>query len=371
MEETTNDFMSKKETGEEQNLVTRDKASNESISNNQVKDSFGKTVFGNDELCAQFLRRYAGIPELRNVQAEDIEDVSSRFTHMFTTEREADVVKRIRVKNSEMPFYLISLIEHKSNVEYNTIMQILRYMVYIWEDYEKKENAVREGISKTKDFKYPPVLPIIYYDGVKNWTAALRLRERIHMDDLFAEYIPDYKCMLFSIQKHSNQEIADGKDELSILILLDKLRNISDFKKLREELPKEFFSGVTENTSQSVLDIMFSVIRVLLSKLKLPEEKIDDFIREIKEVKNVGGWFEHFEEFDLPAERKKMREELEKEIKEELEKEHKEELHEKEFELYIKAFKEIEMPKEEVAQRVVIKFLLNLKEAESKVEQYW
>lgn len=115
----------------------------------------------------------------------------------------------------------------------------------------------------------------------------------------------------------------------------------------------------------------FSVIRVLLSKFKLPEEKIDDFIREIKEVKNVGGWFEHFEEFDLPAERKKMREELEKEIKEELEKEHKEELHEKEFELYIKAFKEIEMPKEEVAQRVVIKFLLNLKEAESKVEQYW
>ena len=132
---------------------------------------------------------------------------------------------------------------------------------------------------------------------------------------------------------------------------------------------------------------MFSVIRVLLSKFKLPEEEIDDFIREIKEVKNVGGWFEHFEGFDLPAERKKMREELEKEIKEELEKEikeelekeikeelekeHKEEWHEKEFELYIKAFKEIEMPKEEVAQRVVIKFLLNLKEAESKVEQYW
>lgn len=371
MEETTNDFMAEKETNEKQNLATQGEEKSGGISNNQVKDSFGKTVFGNDELCAQFLRRYTGIPELRSVQAEDIEDVSSRFTHMFTTERDADVIKKIRVKNSGMPFYLISLIEHKSNVEYNTIMQILRYMVYIWEDYEKKENEVREGISKTKDFKYPPVLPIVYYDGIKNWTAALRLRERIHMDDLFAEYIPDYKCMLFSIQKHSNQEIADGKDELSILILLDKLRNISDFKKLKEELPKEFFSGVTENTSQSVLDIMFSVIRVLLSKFELSEEEIDNFIREIKEVKNVGGWFEHFEGFDLPAERKKMREELEKEIKEELEKEIKEEWNEKKVELYIKTCKDVEVSKEKTTEKLIVRFLLNLEEAESKVEQYW
>ncbi|MGN0365866.1 MAG: Rpn family recombination-promoting nuclease/putative transposase [Suilimivivens sp.] len=27
----------------------------------------------------------------------------------------------------------MSLIEHKSNVEYNVHMQIFRYMVYIWE----------------------------------------------------------------------------------------------------------------------------------------------------------------------------------------------------------------------------------------------
>ena len=347
--------------------------------NTKLKDSFGKTVFSNNELCAQFLRRYTKIPQLKDIQAEDIEDVSSRFTHMFTEERDADVVKKIKMKNNGMPFYFISLIEHKSNVEYNVVMQILRYIVYIWEDFEKKENAEKEGISKTKDFKYPPVLPIVYYDGVKNWTAALSLKERISMSDLFAEYIPDYKCMLFSIQKHSNQEIADGKDELSILILLDKLRNISDFKRLNEELPEEFFSEVTENTPQSILDIMFSVIRVLLSKVKLPEEEIDDFIREIKEVKNVGGWFEHFEEIDIPAEREKLREEREEyakereefdKVKEEVDKA-REELHEREMEVYINACKDMEMSKEKTAEKVIIRFLLNLEAAESKVEQYW
>lgn len=386
MEETTNDLKSEKETNEEHNLITRDDAESEGISNTKLKDSFGKTIFGNNELCAQFLRRYTKIPQLKDVQAEDIEDVSGRFTHMFTEERDADVVKKIKIKTDGIPFYLISLIEHKSNVEYNVVMQILRYIVYIWEDFEKKENAEKEGISKTKDFKYPPVLPIIYYDGVKNWTAALRLKERINMNDLFAEYIPDYKCMLFSIQKHSNEEIADGKDELSILILLDKLKNISDFKKLNEELPEGFFSEVTENTPQSIMDIMFSVIRVLLSKVKLPEEEIDDFIKEIKEVKNVGGWFEHFEEIDIPAEREKLREEREEyakekeeyakekeefdKVKEEVAKA-KEELYERELEIYINACKDMEISKEKTAEKVIIRFLLNLKEAESKVERYW
>ena len=421
MEEKTKEFILEKETEEEQNLITQDKAGNEGILNTKLKDSFGKTVFSNNELCAQFLRRYTKIPQLKNVQAEDIEDVSNRFVHMFTEERDADVIKKIKVKNDEMPFYLISLIEHKSNVEYNVVMQILRYIVFIWEDYEKKENAKNKGISKTKDFKYPPVLPIIYYDGIRNWTAALRLQERIYMNHLFTEYIPDYKCMLFSIQKYSNQEIADGKDELSILMLLDRLKDMSDFKKLNEELPEGFFEEITENTPQSIMDIMFCVIRVLLSKFRLSEEEIDDFIRKIKEVKSVGGWFEHFEAINIPEEREKLREEREKfgKEREELDREKEElnkgkeelnkgkeelnkgkeelnkgkeelnkgkeelnkgkeelnkakkELQEKEVEIYINAFKEMDVPKEKVAERVVIRFSLSLEKAESKVEQYW
>lgn len=76
-------------------------------------------------LCAQFLRNYTGIPLFRNVQPEDIEDVSERFVHMFTVERNSDVVKRERTKDDETPSYLISLIEHKSDVDYNVVMRSL------------------------------------------------------------------------------------------------------------------------------------------------------------------------------------------------------------------------------------------------------
>ena len=197
------------------------KQEKERMNNSKRKDSFGKMIFGNHELCAQFLREYTNIEQLKNVQPEDIEDISNRFTHMFTEEREADVIKKINIAEDEITFYLISLIEHKSQVDYNVVMQILRYMVFIQEDYEKRENGKTKGISKTKQFK-----------------------------------------------------------------------------KLAVEIPPEYFAQITENTSQNVMDIMISVMRVLLSKLKLPEEEIDSFVEKIKEEDNVGGWFEHFKEID-------------------------------------------------------------------------
>ena len=89
-------------------VVTEDKR----ITNSKRKDSSSKIIFGNHELCAQFLKGYTEIPFLKDVQPGDIEDVTERYVSMFREERNSDVVKKVRVHNSEVPFYFISLIEH-------------------------------------------------------------------------------------------------------------------------------------------------------------------------------------------------------------------------------------------------------------------
>lgn len=47
----------------------------------------GKIIFEDPILCSQFLRGYTQIPLLKDVQPEDIEDVTERYVHMFTEER--------------------------------------------------------------------------------------------------------------------------------------------------------------------------------------------------------------------------------------------------------------------------------------------
>lgn len=94
-------------------------------------------------------------------------------------------------------------------------MQIFRYMAFIWEDYEKEMERKREGISRTKDFRYPPILSVVFYDGQDDWTAATRLRERVLLSDVLGEYVPDYQCILMQLKDYSNEELMKKKDELS------------------------------------------------------------------------------------------------------------------------------------------------------------
>ncbi len=278
------------------------------LSNTKPKDSSAKLIFGDSALCAQFLRGYVDIPLLKHVQAEDIEDVTVRFVHMFTEERNSDVVKKVRIKEQETPFYVISLIEHKSDVDYNVVMQIFRYMAFIWEDYEKEQERQHEGISKTKNFRYPPILPILFYDGIENWTAATRLHDRILLSDILEKYIPDYECMLLQLKEYSNEELMEKKDEISIMLMIDKLQDMAEFVNLGQEIDSEMLKDITKTSPEYLLGIMSQVVEGLLAKLNVPSEEIMTFTKQIKE-RRMGELFKHFKAYDVQAARQELQQE--------------------------------------------------------------
>lgn len=226
----------------------------EKLNNRQLGDSTSKLIFGDAVLCAQFMRDFLDIPILKNVRPEDIEDVSQRFVPLFTSEREADTIKKVKLSETESLFF-ITLIDHKTQVDYNAIMQLFRYMCYIWEDYEK-EVFKKKGVKSTaKDFKYPPILPIVYYEGRNQWTAVTNFKERIFLSDVFEKYIPDFSY-----------------------------------------------------------EIIAKITTALLFRLNVPEAEVDELVGEIKE-RNMPVLFEHFEEYDIQAVRKAAREEACKKVK--------------------------------------------------------
>lgn len=52
------------------------------IKNSKTHDNGAKLIFEDPILCAQFLRGYTNIDILKDVQPEDIEDISERFLPM-------------------------------------------------------------------------------------------------------------------------------------------------------------------------------------------------------------------------------------------------------------------------------------------------
>ena len=271
----------------------------ETTSNRQVADSGGKIIFENPTLCSQLLSSYSGLDFLKGIKPEDIEDVTERFIPMFTEQRDADVVKKVHLSDEDV---FIALIEHKSGVDYNVAMQILRYMIYIWEDYEKQMEAVHPGISHTKSFKYPPVLPIIYYEGDSSWTVEDSFRSRIALNEIFSEFIPDFKYHLISLGAFGREDLIKRSDGMSFVMLINRIRNDKEFRELN--LPKEYMYKLLEGSPDDVITVIAKVIAVILRKHNIPENDIQNLVDQLKERKSMALFDNYVASFDAQEERR-------------------------------------------------------------------
>lgn len=278
-------------------------------SKNQEADVSAKRIFGNNILCAQFLRNYAGLPMLACVQAEDIEDITERY-HLFKeVEFQSDTVKKVHVRGQENgeenDIYILSLIEHKSSVDYDVTMQILKYMVCIWEN-EAAEAKRTTMTSDKKDFRYLPIYPIVYYEGSGEWTAAESLKDRVLMGDLFKAYIPDFTYKLVRTQDYSKEELLSKEDAISLLMLLNKIQQAKDFEEL-SGLPTKKLNDILQRAPVDVAEIIVSVVRSLCRRLNLTEEETTNLMKEM-EAGNMGFLWENMEKMDIQLERRNTEE---------------------------------------------------------------
>ncbi len=260
----------------------------------KMLDSGAKLLFGNNELCAQFLRNYSGFELFKGVKAEDIEDVSERFVHLFTAERRSDVVKLIHLNpdntiindtDEDRNIFVIVLIDHKSGVDYNVSMQLLRYMVYIWERCEKKSN-----IHRRKYFKYPLILPIVFYEGYRSWTSDMSFKDRIAFGDIFSDYLPDYRYKLIRLNDSDPEKILMYNDELSAMLALMQLMGLEDIEILRNK--KDQITRLFKNSSYEIKGIMSQLIEYIMRRMEFSEEEIIDISNSVEDEK-MDKLFEH------------------------------------------------------------------------------
>lgn len=354
-----------------------------------VKDVDSKLIFRNPVLCSQFLKDHMDIPMLKNVQPEDIVDVSRSYRAYLGVEFEADTVKRIHIRDGEQEgeLFLISLIEHKSSVDHNVTMQIFRYMACIWSDYAAKMEKERKGITRQKSFKYPPILPIVYYEGKEEWTAELHLKDRIMLNEVFGECLPDFTYKLVRIHDYSNEELLDREDEMSLLMMLNRVQTAQELESLLKT-EQSRIKRIVKETTEDILQIITAVIWGLCIKMNMPQEEAAECVEKVKERK-MGYLWENMEKMDIQAERRntaearKQADEAEKradeavkrleDTKEQLEKSLKyaEEIRRENLAAIINTAQKFGANKAQAAEQLMQVHNLSHEEAEAEVNRYW
>ena len=332
------------------------------------QNNTGKVIFEDNNLCCQFLNNYVNLPHFKDVRPEDIEDVSKEFVPLFSNEREADRIKEIKIRegNNITSFFLISLIEHKSNVEYNIHMQIFRYMVYIWERYERRMEQENPGCTKRKDFTYPPIIPIVYYEGKGKWTAPKEFKDKIMFGETFKEFLPSFSYYIVPVHDYSNETLLEHGDEISLVMLINKLQSIEDVEQFRS-LPPAKVDEILKDTPDYLLDIIANVLRAFLRKENVPEEETETLVSKVKE-KKMGELFANMDKMDIQAEREKTAEAVKRAKKaEKIAGEEKE----KGIKGIISSCQKLHASKEFAVSQIQELYTFSLKDALKLVDQYW
>jgi hypothetical protein len=263
----------------------------------KVRDNIMKRILSNPDLCADFLHDFCmrdkGLSQvLRDVTPADIEDVEERYLPLNREGEDSDAVVKVNLKGFDTPLFVIALIEHQSGVNHRMAFRMLTYVSLILENYEKEINKVK-NVTELAAFKYPPVLPIVFYDGPGNWTAETNFHDKTEHADLFNRFIPDFEYMVVNLNDYSMDDITRCMDVLSIVMLIDRAKKPADWDYFGR-LPQyynDYIAGLKlpEGLKKLVLDS----IHLLKTKVDVPEEFVDN-VNDHLETEEVKSMFDEF-----------------------------------------------------------------------------
>jgi predicted transposase/invertase (TIGR01784 family) len=280
----------------------------------KVKDNSLKLILDDHELFVEFLRDFIEVDLLKSVAPEDVEDITERFLPLFDENKDSDTVKRIRLRgDDESPLYVVALVEHESGVNFRSSFKMLHYITLILSDYEKMMNREKNGIIYRRDFKYPPVLPVVFYDGPGEWTAELNFLDRTQMNDVFYKYIPKFEYELVSLNKYGADDLVKFKDTLSLIMLIDKIQT-GDGLSLLSQLPQDYIETLSQDIPDELTKLVSDVVTALLVRANIPKDEIDEITDRIQE-RRLQEMFSFIDGYDVQETRRVSRAEGKREGK--------------------------------------------------------
>ena len=258
----------------------------------KAADNSFKAIFNDHRLFADFLRDFVPVGILKDVRPEDIEDMRERFLPLFQESRDSDTVKRINLKENT-PFFVIAILEHESQVNFRSCFKMLLYISLVLAEWEKDAEKAKPGSSLAKDFKYPPVLPMILYDGKGAWTAQKNFLDRTYLNTAFGKYIPKFEYEVINLNDYSDEEIMRFGGALSYIFLIDKIRNSREKGRITQ-LPPDYVERLRLQIPDDMHKLLVDITLSLLDKsgYNRKEAEAAAAIVEKASGKEYGGMFE-------------------------------------------------------------------------------
>ena len=222
-------------------------------------DSFFREGFGRTEIAQDFLRHHLPAALLDEIDLATLTVAKDTYVSQELRRSYSDLVYSVRYRDGALQVYL--LFEHKSQPQYWTLLQLLRYVVAGGEAYRKQHPKARH---------LPPVYPLVLYHGEKQWRVPARFHELVApLPPVLAPYVPQFRYALHDISARSNAEIKGAVLTRLVQLALRHIYSAQPIARLGELL------GLIEQVSDqpTALEILESLLRYYVQGTRRLEEQ--------------------------------------------------------------------------------------------------
>src|ERR671925_2436542 len=147
----------------------------------QPHDSLFRFVFGKPVHAASELRAVLPPPLADRLDLASLRPVNGSFVDEELKNRHCDVLMRTRLDGRQAFVYLV--IEHQSRPDRMMPLRMLRYLLRIWDRYLKEHPTAS---------RLPMIVPLVVYQGSRQWTHPVELSELLDVDPETARLAGDF-----------------------------------------------------------------------------------------------------------------------------------------------------------------------------------
>lgn len=165
----------------------------------------------------ELLQTFVGEGWVREIAEEDLTLVDKSYVLQDFSDKEADIVYRLRIRGTDVIFYV--LLELQSTVDHTMPFRLLQYMVEVWRD---AYNNTPEKERKRKGFRLPAIVPAILYNGEGGWTARRSFREYQLGQERLSRHLLDFEYILFDVNRYGEEELRRQANVISSVFYLDQ-----------------------------------------------------------------------------------------------------------------------------------------------------
>ncbi len=255
----------------------------------EEKDSLFKTTYQNKHMFMMMIKDFIHLEWLQELTEKDLELYPSLFPAILQPDRESDIIykgRRMKEDRSSEEIFFIML-ECQSKVDYLMPLRILEYMCRLWRKYLQENHRQY----KDKMRKLPAIIPIVYYNGRRTWTAETQFQNTVETGASLAQIIPSFEYLLIDLTKLSYDELVLLEDPQSLVMILDKLRNPEDYERLRN-LPDSYWKKIDSIIEKLGLRGLFEqLVYMALKRVEATKEEIEEVVAMVRKGEMKKGMF--------------------------------------------------------------------------------